>query len=123
MRIVFAVLIYSALSVRGRTQIINAETLAQALGWKNKLVFYFMFIKYQRAGNDLCAIIKQAISAHVRDIRNQALSVWMEDLTQTVEQIRDPWFGISPKATGSSKSLCCPRSIRLVIGKAKKYSL
>jgi len=104
MRIVFAILIYSALSQRGAVQVIDAQTLSRALGWADKTVFYRLFVKYRKADNDLCSIIKEAVSAHVREVRNKALKVWLEDLRQDIEQVRNI---VLPRPVSCSAWLWC----------------
>lgn len=108
MRLIFAILIYSALKKMGGFPVIDADTLGRALGWKDRLVFYHLFIEYQRAGNDLCAIVKKAVSAHVREVRNKALSVWLEDLSQNIEQVREKLSakGLNVTVDTIRESLC-----------------
>jgi len=88
-RLVFAVLIYAAVKRRGREQIIESRTLSQALGFSTKYPFYKLFVKYQKAGNDLSVIVPDAVNAHVKRVRKAALAIWVGDLSLSVCEVRE----------------------------------
>lgn len=90
-RMVFAMLIYTAIPANGKKFIAHTPEIAAALGWETPRQLHYLYEKYRKTGN-WSSVFAHGISIYLDKIKALALKEYGHDLELSVTEVRQRLF-------------------------------